>query len=80
MAVTKNELRLWFDIGVKQGDSHMAVFMDTFDYDDYPVYINAINSEHAISAINKHDDRLMEVYNLTMDRESQMAEHRAFNY
>lgn len=80
MAATKDDLRRWFDVGVKGGASHMAVFMDITDYGDYPVYIDILDAGRVREIVAAHGDRLMEVYDLRMDREAQMAEHRAFHY
>lgn len=80
---TKAEISRWFDEGVAQGATHMAVVCDTFDYCDYPTYItepDANKAKDLISAKNQNMQRVMEVYNLTMDKDTQLAEHRAFNY
>ncbi len=76
---TKADIRGWFDRGVSQGAEFMIVVCDSFDYDDYPVFCTAENYEekHAASCTNMQ--RIMEVYDLSMDRELQLAEHRVFN-
>lgn len=37
--ITKLERERWIEIGKKMGATHIISVCDTFDYDDYPVYI-----------------------------------------
>ena len=76
---TRNEIAGWFDRGVQQGASHLVVVVDTFDYEDYPVF--CMNVQEARDRVAKPGDmqRVMEVYKLSMDKESQLNEHRAYN-
>jgi hypothetical protein len=39
MGTTISKLKDWFDEGVAKGATHMIVVCDTFDYEDYPVYV-----------------------------------------
>lgn len=79
---TVDDLTRWFNHGVEKGATHMIVVVDTFDHEDYPVYVMP-----GEDARTKADDygkrsmqRVMEVYNLSMDRARQMSQVRAFNY
>jgi len=80
--VTRNELSDWFDEGLKEKATHMIVVCDTYDYEDYPVFVSAnedvreIEKEHK----GKSMQMIMEVYNLSMNKEEQIAAVRAFNY
>lgn len=78
---TENDIRLWLSEADKS-HTHMIVVCDTFDHEDYPVYING--TEDAKEAVNKYNgmsmQRVMEVYNLYMPIEEQLKERRAFNY
>lgn len=76
----KDEIERWYDEGVKIGATHMIVVCDTFDYDDYPKYVMPGEDVRKASIGLGEMQRLMEVYNLSMDKATQMAEHRAFNY
>lgn len=83
MTANYHEISGWFDQGIKQGATHMLIVCDTFDYDDYPIYIMPGEDarEKASSIISQHDMQdLMEVYNLSQDKQTQMDEHRVFNY
>jgi hypothetical protein len=39
MAVTKVEFDGWVERGKKMGATHLISVVDTFDYDDYPVFV-----------------------------------------
>lgn len=84
VAATKADIRGWFEQGLKDsGKTHMVVVCDTYDWDDYPVYIAAKSAEDAreqARALNKNMQSVMEVYNLGSPMEPQMAQRRAFNY
>jgi hypothetical protein len=81
-AATKEEIKEWFEQGVKQGASHMIVMCDTFDWDDYPVYVTPpVDARKTVEAKNGNNmQKVMEVYNLALPMEAQLDERRAFNY
>jgi hypothetical protein len=75
---TKSEISGWFDEGIKHNMAYLSVYCDTFDYEDYPVFAKDKNEFW-----KKHDDpshtmanmqRLMEVYDLSLDKDTQLAE------
>lgn len=82
MATSRPELIAWFNRGVEKEATHMIVVCDTFDHEDYPVYVPAGKNPRTEAA--KYDGRnmqkIMEVYDLRLDRDEQMAEVRAFHY
>jgi len=80
MAATYQDIASWFDEGAAKGATHLAVFCDTWDWTDYPVFITATDAEDAKKQIAAQQDRLMEVYHLGSDKRRQMREHRAFHY
>ncbi len=82
MTVTKEEISNWFNIGVELKATHMIVVCDTFDYEDYPVYVQEDQNVHKIEKESDHAEmqKVMEVYCLTMDKEAQLDQTRAFNY
>lgn len=82
MGTTKNQLRQWFDEGVEQNAAYMIIVCDTFDYEDFPVYVaqdENVRERHSVETA-KPMQKVMEVYNLGLDREQQMTERRAFNF
>jgi len=82
MAASKDDLISWFKCGVAQNATHMIVVCDTYDWRDFPVYVsesqNVREVESKYAGVNMQ--KIMEVYNLNMDMNAQMAQHRAFNY
>lgn len=82
MAVTCEEISMWFKNGQKRGATHMIVVCDEFDWTDYPVYVLPGESAREKSAEldGKRMQKVMEVYSLSMDMEAQLNEHRAFHY
>ena len=74
MPTGKKEIGEWFDRGKKQKATHMIIVCDTFDYEDYPVYV--MKGEDVRDVISKYRmmkmSRVMEVYNLTMDKKGQI--------
>ncbi len=82
MAATKADIREWFIRGKKEGATHMLVMCDTFDHDDYPVYIEAGKSarEEATKRNGESMQRLMECYDLRLPMDEQLNETRAFHY
>ena len=79
---TKEDIRGWLEEGQEKGSTHVIVVVDTFDWGDYPVHVSP--SEKVREVVAKYDDkdmqRVMEVYNLSMDLEEQLSEHLARNY
>lgn len=79
MAASKNDIREWLS-RVKPTDTHMLVVCDRWDYEDFPVFVKAEDDIDAmISKYSTNICRVMEVYNLKMDVESQLDEFRAWH-
>lgn len=76
---TKAELGHWFDEGVKQGASHMIIFVDTYDYENYAIFTQTL--EEAQQKIRTKDSmtQVSEVYNLSKDKTAQLNEPRVHN-
>jgi hypothetical protein len=82
MAATKDDIRRWFESGLRDGATHMIIACDYFDYDDYPVYVHADKDpcKEAERIRQSPMQKVMEVYSMTIPMEQQLAEHRAFHY
>jgi hypothetical protein len=82
MAATKTDIRRWLNEGREKQATHMLVVCDTFDYDDYPVYVSTDEDVQKAyrSRDGKNMQKVMEVYNLGLDLEMQLQEHRAFHF
>lgn len=81
MAATKNCIENWFDRGIKSKDKYLIVVCDTFEYEDYPVY--AFDEDSCREKIeyfkNADMSKVMEVYDLSKDKEWQLNQPRAWN-
>jgi hypothetical protein len=75
-------IRGWFLRGKGLGATHMIVVCDIFDYEDYPVYVQPGQNVRDMEREYRHKSmqNVMEVYNLALDMDRQLAEHRSFNY
>ncbi len=82
MATTKEDIKRWFERGVKIGATHVVIMCDTFDWEDYPVYIMpGEDARYKAETMNGPNmQQVMEVYNLSMPMEAQLNERRSFNY
>lgn len=78
MATTRDDIRGWLKRAGK-GDTHMIVATDTFDYEDYPVFVK--KTENVLAKIRKYNgpnmQTVMEVYDLSRDLEEQVEERRS---
>jgi hypothetical protein len=82
MAATKSDIQGWFERGVSNNHTHLIVVCDTFDHDDYPVFVSSTEDVREVEdKMNKASmQRVMEVYNLHKPMRAQLDQHRAFNY
>jgi restriction endonuclease Mrr len=84
MAASKSDIRFWIDNRANRGyanATHMLVFCDTFDYDDYPVYVTPDEDVRKVIAEKdgKNMQQLMECYNLGENIEEQLLSNRVMN-
>jgi len=80
---TKTDIASWFKRGIAEGATHLIVVCDTFDYDDFPVFVKPgedVRTRVAAYSNSQNMTRVMEVYNLSKDMDTQLNEHRSFNY
>lgn len=80
MGTTKEDIRNWL-ARAEKNHTHMIVACDTFGYEDYPVFVS--DTENVNEVYNKFNGNMqvvMEIYNLKMDLEKQLNEHRARNF
>lgn len=80
MATTRQDISKWFDDGVAKGATHLVVICDTFDHEDYPKYADSERHARRIKRNPGSMQRVMEVYLLSMDKETQLNQERAFNF
>lgn len=72
----------WLKEGKKKKATHCIIVCDTFDYEDYPVYVSKNQNVREIE--KKYDgqnmQRVMEVYDLKKPLEKQLVTSRNFSY
>ena len=77
---TKAQISEWYEEALRVKATHMIVVTDTFDWDDYPVYV--IQTQDINAEVAKHTEnmqRVTEVYMMSMDKDKQLAETRAYH-
>lgn len=82
MSTTKEDIKIWIKIGQAQGATHLIVVCDTYDWDDYPVYVMPGQDAHKEfeTRSGSNMQRVMEVYNLSKDIDKQLDLHRAMEF
>lgn len=82
MAATKEDIKEWFERGKENGSTHLIVVCDTFDYEDYPVYVSDKQDVHKTEERYRNSpmQAVMEVYNLNKDLKPQIKQARCFEY
>jgi hypothetical protein len=80
MSASKAEIRTWLESSPKDV-SHMIVVRDTFDYEDYPIYVD--KGEDVQKLVDHYDNKpsskTVEVYNLKMDHQKQLREKHSWH-
>jgi hypothetical protein len=77
MSTTVDTLRDWFNTGLQQGATHMVIKCDTFDYEDYPVYVSRGTDPRSEQG---GSDRVMECYSMAIPFAQQASEYRAYHW
>lgn len=75
MGTSKATIESWLKEGNTGENSHMIVATDSFDYEDYPIYV-----KHGVDPQTRrptNGDRVMECYSYELPLSSQLAEFRA---
>jgi len=75
MAWDTAEIKRAYERGEKLNASHMIVAYDSFDYADYPIYVQP--GENPRDHIPENGDRVMECYRYILGWEKQSKESRA---
>jgi hypothetical protein len=83
MGTSRATIRGWLERGLAEGATHVIVVCDTFDHDDYPVMVQPGEDvrEKSEEYSGKEMQRVMEVYNLSMDIDAQVeTDVRVWNF
>lgn len=79
MAASKSDIREWLN-RPHIGKTYMIVVCDTFDFEDYPVFVGVDEDiEDVIRRYSQNMQKVMEVYDLAKDIEIQLDEGRVWN-
>jgi len=80
MATSKQDIREWLERGKAEGATHVIVVCDTFDHEDYPVFVKP--GENIRDRVRSPGEmqRVMEVYAIHDDWDKQLNQFRCFNY
>jgi hypothetical protein len=82
MATTREDIIDWLHQGREKKATHVLVVCDTFDWTDYPVFV--MSGEDARKRAEENNGpnmtKLMEVYKLSDDWQTQLDQRRCFNY
>lgn len=78
---TKDQIRDWLDKGKENGARYMLVVYDSWDHEDYPVYVMPENNlPEVCNRIHGHNmERIMECYDLSMNLDKQLNQFRSWN-
>lgn len=80
MSATKEDIRSWLKEGIEKGATHVIIALDTWDYENYPVYVYSGESVQVkVDSYKTKEDRIDEVYNLSMDIQEQLNQRRVWN-
>lgn len=81
MSTDKHCLRFWLARAKELKAEYMIVVCDSFEYEDYPIYTSAQSfARYYQQANGRNMQKIMEVYDLSLDIEAQLNETRAFHY
>lgn len=88
MTATRHDIEYWLEQGIEKGASHVVVVHDTYDHDNFPLYImpgqnprdvfheKYIKNNAPPSAAYAAD----ECYDLTLPIDAQLREQRAHHW
>lgn len=74
MGITRRDLEEWYNQGVAGKKAYLIVVCDTFDYEDFPVYVSpgeSVSAEVSKRSNTSQMSRVMEVYDLSLPFDGQ---------
>ena len=80
--ITREDINGWKKYGKTKKATHLIVVCDTFEYEDYPVYVR---KEQNVREVEKrfHGENMqqvMEIYCYKYSFDDQSHDHRTFRY
>lgn len=80
MSATLQDIQRWLVEAKENGATHLIVALDTFNYNNYPVYVSSDEDvRNEIKRIESCKQRIDEVYNMSMDIDEQLSQGRVYN-
>ena len=81
MTATREDVQRWLEEGKEKGATHLIVACDTFDYENYPVFVMPGESceKRGEEAKASRMQSVDEVYDLAEDVTRQLSELRAMH-
>lgn len=80
MSISKSMIRTWLKREKAAESDYMLVVCDTFDYEDYPVYVSKEEFKENYERYNNRDmQKIMEIYDLHKDIDEQLNSDRIWN-
>lgn len=80
MTASRVDIIGWIAEGKELGATHVIVACDMFDYENYPIFVMPGESARDKAPDGSNMQSVDEVYDLRMDTDKQLAEHRAFHW
>ena len=79
MPALLKEIKKWLEDAKSKGSGFLIVMCDTFDNDDYPIFIEkGEDIKEEVKKLHRKDmQRAVEIYDMDKDLDSQIEEHRA---
>jgi hypothetical protein len=79
--IDRKGISVYFDKGVRENYKYLVIFNDSFEYDYFPeLYKDAESVWEANESVKGTWTSIEEVYDLSMDKESQLNEFRARHF
>lgn len=82
MGTSRQDIQNWLEDGKDQGATHMIVVCDTYDFEDYPVYVmpdEDVKKKAARYNDTEHMKKVMEVYDISKEWDNQLNKQRCFD-
>ena len=75
--ICREEIREWLQSAKAMGSTHMLVVCDTYDWEDYPVFVGVDQdiNERIEHFHGPNMQKVMEVYSMSEDLEEQLEKH-----
>ena len=80
MAATKQEIKDWLSQARERGATHMIVMCDTYDWEDYPVFVMPGEDPRKRQKHPGSMQKVMECYSMALSDDEQLAAFRAQNW